>query len=493
MERYSGTQAMEGAATADPVAEWTAPSGETGLEEPMWQLGLGGGPEPYPERPDQADCIYYLRTGLCGYGARCRFNHPRDRTAAMGARATAGEYPERVGQPVCQFYMRTGNCKFGASCKYHHPRQGSGSQTPVNLNFFGYPLRPGEKDCSYYVKTGQCKYGVTCKYHHPQPAGVQMPAPAPGPGPGPLPAPATVPVPAIYPPVQSPSVQSSQQYGVMTGNWPVPRPTILPGSYFPGTYGPMLLPPGMVPLPAWTSYPSPVSLAATASNQPAVGAGHIYGITQLSPSAPAYTGQYLSIPPAAGPSGSSQREHAFPERPGQPECQYYMKYGDCKFGASCRYHHPPELSAQKSNPVLSPMGLPLRPGAAVCSHYIQNGVCKFGPSCKFDHPMGTLSYSPSASSLADMPVAPYPVGSSMGTLAPSSSSSDLRPELISGSSKDAFSSRMSSVSASSGSVGSLFSKSSIVPHSSTQQPGQGTSTSSGSSSTVHGSEVRTSS
>lgn len=32
MERFSGTQAMEGAAAADPVAEWTAPSGETGLE-----------------------------------------------------------------------------------------------------------------------------------------------------------------------------------------------------------------------------------------------------------------------------------------------------------------------------------------------------------------------------------------------------------------------------------------------------------------------------
>ncbi|CDP10839.1 unnamed protein product [Coffea canephora] len=199
--------------------------------------------------------------------------------------------------------MRTGNCKFGASCKYQHPRQGSGSQTPVTLNFFGYPLRPGEKECSYYVKTGQSKYGVTCKYHHPQPA-------------------ATEPAPAIYPPVQSPSVQSSQQYVVVAGNWPVPRPTLLPGSYIPGTYGPMLLPPAMVPLPAWTSYPTPVSLAATASTQPAVGAGHIYGISQLSPSAPAYTGQYLSIPPAAGPSGSSQREHAFPERPGQPECQY---------------------------------------------------------------------------------------------------------------------------------------------------------------------------
>lgn len=54
---------------------------------PMWRLGLsgggggGGGGESYPERPDEPDCIYYLRTGVCGYGSRCRFNHPRDRGA----------------------------------------------------------------------------------------------------------------------------------------------------------------------------------------------------------------------------------------------------------------------------------------------------------------------------------------------------------------------------------------------------------------------------
>lgn len=103
------------------------------------------------------------------------------------------------------------------------------------------------------MKTGQCKFGVTCKFHHPQPAGV----PAPVPGPGPLHAPAAVPAPApaIYPTVQSPSVQSSQQYGVVPGNWPVARPTLLPGSYIHGTYGPMLIPPGVVPFPGWTSYP----------------------------------------------------------------------------------------------------------------------------------------------------------------------------------------------------------------------------------------------
>lgn len=30
----------------------------------------------YPDRPGEPDCIYYLRTGLCGYGSNCRFNHP---------------------------------------------------------------------------------------------------------------------------------------------------------------------------------------------------------------------------------------------------------------------------------------------------------------------------------------------------------------------------------------------------------------------------------
>lgn len=89
-------------------------------------------------------------------------------------------------------------------------------------------------------------------------------------------------------------------------------------------------------------------------------------------------------------------------------------------------------------------------GAPLCSHYAQNGVCKFGPSCKFDHPMGTLSYSPSASSLADMPVAPYPVGSYMGTLAPSSSSSELRPEVTSASIASNFS-KMNQISQSAGS------------------------------------------
>ncbi|CAH2072428.1 unnamed protein product [Thlaspi arvense] len=421
MERYG--RAGEDGSRSDPSLEWTAPGGETGIEASMWRLGLrggGGGGESYPERPDEPDCIYYLRTGVCGYGSRCRFNHPRNRAPVLGGlRTDAGEFPERMGQPVCQHFMRTGTCKFGASCKYHHPRQGGGgvdSVTPVSLNYMGFPLRPGEKECSYYMRTGQCKFGSTCRFHHPVPPSVQAPS-QPQQQQQQLSS-----TPAIYPSLQSQSVPSSQQYGVV-----IPRPQFLPGSYVQSPYGysQMVLPPGMVPYSGWNPYQASVSAIPSPGTQPSIGSSSVYGITPLSPSAPAYQ------------SGLLNKEHSFPQRPGQPDCQYFMRTGDCKFGTSCRYHHPLEAASPKGV-TLSHIGLPLRPGTAQCSHFAQHGICKFGPACKFDHSMNSslLSYSPSASSLIDMPVAPYPLGSSsFGTLAPSSSSlSDQRTELLSSSS-----------------------------------------------------------
>jgi len=117
MERYG--RASEGS-QSDPSPEWTVAGADAGIEgdsiriicyflhdfrfaqnnaecdnngsrfdldfainaESSWQLGLAAS-ESYPLRPDEADCIYYLRTGFCGYGTRCRFNHPRDRAAVI--------------------------------------------------------------------------------------------------------------------------------------------------------------------------------------------------------------------------------------------------------------------------------------------------------------------------------------------------------------------------------------------------------------------------
>ncbi|KAF2542556.1 hypothetical protein F2Q68_00033135 [Brassica cretica] len=79
-----------------------------------------------------------------------------------------------------------------------------------------------------------------------------------------------------------------------------------------------------------------------------------------------------------GLSGGGGGE-SYPERSDEPDCIYYLRTG----------------------------------GVAQCSHFAQHGICKFGPACKFNHSMSSsLSYSPSASSLTNMPVAPYPIVSS---------------------------------------------------------------------------------
>ncbi|CAH2041983.1 unnamed protein product, partial [Thlaspi arvense] len=357
----------------DPAEDWSSPGGETGLEgqstvqirqiQPMMRRDLGGGDqkeegeESYLARPDAADCEHYLRTGFCGFGSRCPYNHHRDRSTVIGAvRAGGEELPERAGQPVCQYYMRTGTCKYGASCKYHHPRQGCRAVTPMPLNIFGYPLRLGEKECSYYMKTGLCKFGPTCKFHHPLPDSmVQAPTA------GPLPVPAPMPASLVYPSKQSPPAPSPEQYAQVARNWAVGRPPLVPGSYLQGPSSSLLLAQGTVPHTGWDPYQAPVNPVASLSTPSTVGAAPIYGLTQLSPSTPAYTGAYLPLPTIPGSSSSSLKEQKFPERPGQPECQYYMKTGDCKFGSSCKYHHPPEWSTGYSNYFLSPIGLPMRP------------------------------------------------------------------------------------------------------------------------------------
>ncbi|KAG1363913.1 putative zinc finger CCCH domain-containing protein 3 [Cocos nucifera] len=94
----------------------------------------------------------------------------------------------------------------------------------------------------------------------------------------------------------------------------------------------------------------------------------------------------------------------FPERPDQPECQHYMKTGSCKFGTSCKFHHPKKRN-EEAIYTIGPLGLPLRPGQPVCTFYSMHGSCKYGSTCKFDHPfMGYYNHALPAFSVPDPPV-----------------------------------------------------------------------------------------
>lgn len=280
--------------------------------------------EEYPERPGEPDCPYYIKTQRCKYGSKCKFNHPREEAAVSVE--TQDSLPERPSEPMCTFYMKTGKCKFGLSCKFHHPKdiqlpsssQDIGSSvgltsepdatnnphvtfTPALYhNSKGLPVRSGEVDCPFYLKTGSCKYGATCRYNHPE------------------------------------------------------RTAFIPQA-------------------------AGVNYSLVSSNTANLNLGLVTPATSFY--------QTLTQPTLGVISAT------YPQRPGQSECDYYMKTGECKFGERCKFHHPADrLSAmtkqapQQPNVKLSLAGYPRREGALNCPYYMKTGTCKYGATCKFDHP-----------------------------------------------------------------------------------------------------------
>ncbi|KAM4080250.1 hypothetical protein ACJW30_11G000600 [Castanea mollissima] len=293
--------------------------------------------ESLPERPGMPDCPFFLKTQRCKFGLRCKFNHPKDKLVTEVAAENAGlsALPERPSEPPCAFYMKTGKCKFGPTCKFNHPKDiqipllgqenGNGEQTELTIkalatadailanslasytpaliyNSKGLPVRPGEADCPFYLKTGSCKYGATCRYNHPDRHAINPPAAAIG-----------------LPIVASPA--TNLNIGVVN-----------PAASIYQTIDPRL------------------------------------------------------AQPTVGPT-------IYPQRPGQIECDFYMKTGECKFGENCKFHHPIDRSApsllkqaQQQAVKLTLAGLPRREGAVLCPYYLKTGTCKFGATCKFDHP-----------------------------------------------------------------------------------------------------------
>ncbi|CAL4993433.1 unnamed protein product [Urochloa decumbens] len=388
-----GGAAGEGSSSSVAAAATIGAHGVDQVAEAMWQMNLGETGElgPYPERVGEPDCSYYMRTGMCRFGMTCKFNHPADRKLAVAAARMKGEYPQRSGQPECQYYLKTGTCKFGATCKFHHPREKAAMATRVQLNELGYPFRPNEKECSYYLRTGQCKFGSTCKFHHPQPSTMMVAVRGSG-----------------YSPGQSATSPGQHAYQGAVTSWPLSRSaSFIASPRWPGhsSYAQVIVPPGLVH-PGWNPYTAQIGSSSSDDQQPTPGAAQYYtGSRQSGTPGLGDQGMFSSYQAGSVPVGlyAVPRENVFPERPDQPECQFYMKTGDCKFGAVCKFHHPRERIIPTPNCALSSMGLPLRPGEPICSFYSRYGMCKFGPNCKFDHPIGTVMYGHASSPTSEVP------------------------------------------------------------------------------------------
>ncbi|XP_042482918.1 uncharacterized protein LOC122063264 isoform X2 [Macadamia integrifolia] len=72
------------------------------------------------------------------------------------------------------------------------------------------------------------------------------------------------------------------------------------------------------------------------------------------------------------------------EKKEQKEC----KSGGCKIGKAHRYNPSWKKPAVPLAPPLdfNFLGLPIRPGERECQYYMRTGSCKYGPNCRFHHP-----------------------------------------------------------------------------------------------------------
>ncbi|XP_074285141.1 zinc finger CCCH domain-containing protein 67-like [Silene latifolia] len=299
----------------------------------------------YPYRPGEPDCLFYLKNGGCGYGARCHFNHPP-------RFSQSDQLPQREGKPDCGFFMKTGSCNFGSYCKYNHPPWRRRAEE-VPLNSLGLPLRKEEQACAFYMKNRKCKFGAACKFNHPEPTSVETALPA-------------VSVPAVSGATTAVGTGAYLASPVMPYAGSLPALPWTSSSYFPGqpSYMPYFIPAvqGAVATPHWNGY---------LGNSSAIGMNLVY--TSKNP------GEMVT-----GGQADWSIMANLPQRTDQPEvCRFFMSNEGCKYGSKCKFYHPKEKIAYS----LGPHGFPLRPGENICAHFSSYGICRNGPTCKYNHPV----------------------------------------------------------------------------------------------------------
>jgi Zinc finger C-x8-C-x5-C-x3-H type (and similar) len=188
----------------------------------------------------------------------------------------------------CRDYLRTGRCKYGASCKYRHPpnvQSGGGIKGPIDPFEPLYPIRPNEPVCQYFMKHGTCKFGQACKFHHPPNLA--------GIGGANL----HHNIQPQYQPHHVATLGTSHQVG--NGN------TVL------------------------VSMPIATNSANTIDNHGREGSS-----------------AWIA---SGGTDRSASGVQILPQRPTEPNCIYFLKNGRCKYGATCRYHHPVNYHSDRSS------------------------------------------------------------------------------------------------------------------------------------------------
>lgn len=146
-----------------------------------------------------------------------------------------------------------------------------------------YPQKEGEPDCRDFIRTGRCKYGESCKYNHPDGGGTTLSDPSE----------------PLFP----------------------FRPDEPPCSYY--------LKHGFCKFGQSCKFHHPPMSPDNCSA--------VYEPFYISVDFPKETIVNTTDINFVSNTCSTQ---TLPQRPGELNCTYYMRFGTCKFGFHCRYNHP---------------------------------------------------------------------------------------------------------------------------------------------------------
>lgn len=162
-------------------------------------------------------------------------------------------------------------------------------------------MMAAQEDCRDYLRTGRCKYGASCKYNHP--ANVQS-------GGG------------IRDPL-NPDPQFPIRRGEPTCQYYLKHGTCKFGQA------------------CKFHHPPQSEMAAAVMSGSAV-------VMNVGRSSRGGSGQQIVLNSVDGSTGTSAMALQFlPQRPDEPDCIYFLRNGRCKYGATCRYHHPVAFAQSK--------------------------------------------------------------------------------------------------------------------------------------------------
>ncbi|CAB9502964.1 Zinc finger CCCH domain-containing protein [Seminavis robusta] len=159
------------------------------------------------------------------------------------------------------------------------------------------------EDCRDYLRTGRCKYGASCKYNHPSnvQSGGGMKAP----------------------------VDPSEPMFPVRPNEPVCQYYMKHGTCKFGQACKFHHPPH-----------SSVTAALVGGGAVVVNMGRKNDVPHM---------VMNPIGDAGGSNGTTMMLQFLPQRPDEQDCIFFLKNGRCKYGATCRYHHPISFNQRRDD------------------------------------------------------------------------------------------------------------------------------------------------